>query len=80
MRWRRFLVANAAGGIIWSGVYTWGAYELGSSIKKVNGTIDYVLIAVAVAVIAVVVVLVRRKTAQLEAVAEARYPGALEAR
>jgi len=25
MRWSRFLVANAAGGVLWSGIYAFGA-------------------------------------------------------
>ncbi len=80
MRWRRFLGFNAAGGIVWSGIYTWASYELGDSINKFSGTVDYAMIAAAVVAVVVVFLVVRRKTAQLEAVAELAYPGELEDR
>lgn len=78
MRWRRFLPANAAGGILWSGIYTWASYEAGNTLRRVSGKIDLVLAGVAVVVIVVIVIAVRRKTKQLEAVAEEAYPGDLE--
>jgi membrane protein DedA with SNARE-associated domain len=77
MRWRRFLVANASGGIIWSAIYSFASYLAGNSLRHVSGTVNLVLIIVAVVAIVVVILLVRRKTKQLEAVAEAAYPGPL---
>lgn len=78
MHWRRFLVANAAGGIVWSAIYTFGSYEAGSTLRRVSGTINYFLIGAAVIAIVTVFLVVRRKTAQLVAVAEAAYPGPLQ--
>jgi membrane protein DedA with SNARE-associated domain len=77
MRWRHFLLANAAGGIVWSGLYTVASYEAGNTLKHISGTLNIVFIAGAVVAIAVVFVLVRRKTKKLIAVAEAAYPGPL---
>jgi membrane protein DedA with SNARE-associated domain len=34
MRWSRFLVANAAGGLLWSCIYAFGAYALGPRWSK----------------------------------------------
>jgi membrane protein DedA with SNARE-associated domain len=42
MRWSRFLVANAAGGLLWAGVYAFGAYALGSAASSVGSTITIV--------------------------------------
>lgn len=77
MQWRRFLVANAAGGIIWAAIYTFGSYGAGNTLRNVSGTINYALIGCAVVALVTVFLLVRRKTNQLVAVAEAAYPGPL---
>ena len=78
MRWRKFLPANAAGGILWAAIYTFAAYLAGNALQKASGIIDWVLIgAAAVAIVAVVMVL-RRETGRLAAQAEAAYPGPLE--
>ncbi len=77
MRWRKFLVFNAAGGIIWAAIYTFLSYALGNSLRNASGTINYALGGVAVVAIVIVIVIVRRKSSQLEAVAEAAYPGPL---
>ena len=37
MRWRRFLVFNAAGGILWSAIYTFASYAAGSTMHRVSG-------------------------------------------
>ncbi|HTV11923.1 MAG TPA: DedA family protein [Acidimicrobiales bacterium] len=77
MPWRRFLVANAAGGVIWAAIYAFASYEAGKSLRNVSGTVNYVLIAAAAVALVIAFFVVRRKTKQLEAVAEAAYPGPL---
>ena len=79
MRWRRFFVANASGGILWAGIYTFTAYVAGHMLQQVSGILDWVLIGVAVVVVAAIVVLIRRETDRLAARAEAAYPGPLSA-
>ena len=37
MRWRKFLVFNAAGGIIWAAIYTFLSYALGNSLRNAVG-------------------------------------------
>ena len=77
MEWRRFLVFNAAGGIIWSAIYAFASYHLGNSIKHASSQLNIVLGAVAgVAVVGGILVL-RREKKKLEAKAEAAYPGPL---
>jgi len=79
MRWRRFFVANASGGILWAGLYTFAAYFFGHMLQQVSGILDWVLIGVAVVAIAAIVVLIRRETDRLAVRAEAAYPGPLSA-
>ncbi len=78
MRWRRFVVANASGGIVWAGIYTLAAYLAGNALQKASGTITWVLAGAAVVAIVAVLVLVRRQTGRLAVRAEAAYPGPLE--
>jgi membrane protein DedA with SNARE-associated domain len=78
MRWRRFLPANAAGGIVWAAIYTTAAYLAGDALQRVSGIIDWVLAGVAVLAIAAVVVLLRRQATRLGDRAEAAYPGPLD--
>jgi membrane protein DedA with SNARE-associated domain len=78
MGWRRFVVANASGGIFWAAAYTWGAYLAGAALERASGTISLVIAGVAIVVIVVAVILARRRMAVLSERAEAAYPGALE--
>jgi membrane protein DedA with SNARE-associated domain len=77
MRWRLFLPANAAGGIVWAGVYTLAAYLAGATLQRASGTITWALAGAAIIAIGGGVVLVRRQAAQLAVHAEAAYPGPL---
>lgn len=78
MRWRRFLAANASGGIAWAGIYTLAAYLAGSALQQASGMIGWVLGSVAAAAAAAVLVVVRHQAGKLAARAEAAYPGLLE--
>jgi len=78
MRWRRFLPANAAGGIVWAGIYTTASYLAGDALQRVSGILDWVLAGVAVLAIAGVIVVIRRQSARLADRAEAAYPGPLD--
>lgn len=75
MHWRKFLPANATGGIIWSGIYTWASYWAGSALQTFSGTLNWILGGLAVVVFVAVLFIVRRKTEQLEEIAERAYPG-----
>jgi membrane protein DedA with SNARE-associated domain len=78
MPWRRFLVFNASGGIIWATGYGVGAYLAGDRINKLSAPVDIGLGAAALAVIAGLIILLRRKEAELTARAEDALPGPLE--
>jgi membrane protein DedA with SNARE-associated domain len=78
MRWSRFLPANAAGGIVWAGAYTFAAYLAGNAITHLSGTIDLVIGGVTFLGIATILLVVGRQTNRLGLRAEAAYPGLLE--
>lgn len=78
MRWRLFLTANAAGGIVWAGVFTLASYLAGSALERVSTTIAWVLGAVTVVAIIAGAVVLRRQYGRLAARAEKAYPGPLE--
>ena len=78
MRWRRFLPANAAGGIVWAAIYTFASYQAGTTLRHLSGKIDLALGVAAIAVIVAVLVVVRRSTDKLAELAELAYPGPLD--
>lgn len=78
MRWPRFLSFNAAGGIVWAGVYAFGFYYLGSALNHLRGPVDYGLGAAAATIVVAFLVWTRRNQRRLEAEAERVYPEPLE--
>ena len=78
MLWRKFLPANAVGGIVWAGIYTAVSYFAGHWLQQASGTIDWILGGLAVVAIVGVWLLVRRKAGQLADRAEEAYPGPLD--
>jgi membrane protein DedA with SNARE-associated domain len=78
MRWRRFLPANAAGGIAWADIYTLAAYLAGNTLRRLSGTIDLATGGAAILAVAAVLLIVRRQIGKLGQRAEAAYPGPLE--
>src|SRR5436305_749750 len=78
MHYRRFLLFNASGGIVWSAIFAFGFYYLGSALSHVRGPVDYALGAAAVVVVIGFVLWVRRNAKRLEEEAERVYPGPLE--
>jgi len=77
MAWRRFLVFNAAGGILWAALYAFGSYAAGAAFKKVSTPVGIAFGVAAVIAVVVGVVLMRRRAAALGVQAEAAYPGPL---
>lgn len=78
MRWHKFFAANAAGGIVWAGIYTLVAYLAGNALQRASGTIDLIIVGAAVLAVVALLLVVRRQTAKLGVLAEAAYPGPLE--
>src|SRR5262249_61585495 len=74
MRWSRFLVANAAGGVLWSGLYAFGAYALGNAASSIGSTITIVGLAVAGVLTAATIVIGRRSLRRIEQQTEDAFP------
>jgi membrane protein DedA with SNARE-associated domain len=74
MPWRRFLAANAAGGVLWAAGVSFGAYALGAAATRVGNTVTIVGLAVGGVLVVVVPLVMRRHLARIEALAEAAYP------
>jgi membrane protein DedA with SNARE-associated domain len=75
MRWSRFLLANAAGGVLWSAFFAFGAYALGSAATGIGNTITIVGYAVAGVVTVAAILIGRRYLRSLELRAEVAFPG-----
>ena len=80
MEWRRFLIANAAGGVVWSAVYGLTAYTFGAAVMHVRGPVGLGLLVAGVLCVVVLLVYVRRHEAALEEQAEKALPGPLRQR
>ena len=78
MPWRRFLVFNASGGILWATLYGGAAYFLGREIDRLSRPLAISFAIAAVIVIAIGVLVVRLNVSRLEADAERALPGPLQ--
>jgi membrane protein DedA with SNARE-associated domain len=77
MTWPRFLIYNAAGGILWSALYGFGAYEFGKQIHKFLGPLGVALGVIALIAIIAGWVFLKRNEQRLEDAAERALPGPL---
>jgi membrane protein DedA with SNARE-associated domain len=77
MPWRRFLLANAAGGILWATVLGLGAYMFGEALRQATGLLTIGLGAVGLIAVVGAVLFLRAHEAQLEIEAERAVPGPL---
>ncbi len=71
MEWRRFLLWNALGGVVWTCGYGFGAYLLGKQVKHLLGPVGLGIGVVAVGVVVWSWVFIRRNEARLVSEAEA---------
>jgi membrane protein DedA with SNARE-associated domain len=77
MAWRKFLVYNASGGIVWAAIYAFGSYALGDRISKASKIVDIVVGVAAAAAVTAAIIVIRRQANKLTAKAVAAYPGPL---
>ena len=77
MDWRRFLIANAAGAILWASAIGFGTYFFGRAVMHVTRPVGIALGAVALAGIVGALLFVRAHQAELQAEAERALPGPL---
>ncbi len=77
MPWTRFLLFNAAGGILWATLYGYGGYALGNNIHRLTGPVGIATVMLAILAIIIVFVVLRRNEGRLEEEAERALPGPL---
>jgi membrane protein DedA with SNARE-associated domain len=77
MEWSSFLIANAAGGILWSLVYGLGAYLFGAALFHARAPVTVGLAIAAVVIVVLAMRYVRAHEAELERQAEQALPGPL---
>jgi membrane protein DedA with SNARE-associated domain len=77
MEWKRFLVANAAGGVLWSLVYGLGAYLFGAALFHTHRPLTITLVIVGLVIVVLAMRYVRSHEAELERRAEIALPGPL---
>ncbi len=78
MHWLRFLAFNAAGGVVWSGIFAVGFYYAGHALAKLRTPFDIGLGVGAAIIVVGFIVWIRRHEQRLEAEAERAYPGPLD--
>lgn len=74
MRRRRFVVANAAGALVWALVIGFGAYALGNAASGLGSALTFIGIGLSIALSVVIGLLVKRSMHSLEERADAAYP------
>lgn len=77
MAWKRFLVFNAAGAIVWATVYGVAYYVFGSALEKLSTTIDIALGVAGVVTVVAFIVWTRRKEDELLEKAERDIHGSV---
>jgi membrane protein DedA with SNARE-associated domain len=77
MDWRRFLVANAAGGVVWALIFGLLGFYGQKAFERLSTPINVTLGALGLIGIVLLTLFLRRRTERLTDVAEAAYPGPL---
>jgi membrane protein DedA with SNARE-associated domain len=78
MRWRNFLVANAAGAILWAATFGWGGYYFGKLLFQLRHAVAGVVFVGALAAFFGIGYLIHRYEDHLIKEAELAFPGPLE--
>jgi membrane protein DedA with SNARE-associated domain len=78
MTWPRFLVFNAAGGIIWATIYGIAGYALGNNVHKLEGPVGYVTIALAAIILIGFAIFLKRNEKRLEEEAVKALPDSID--
>jgi membrane protein DedA with SNARE-associated domain len=77
MSWRRFLIMNGLGGILWAALIGFGAYFLGEEIKRVAVSAGVALLIAALGLVMGSLLYFRRHETELQQRADAALPGPL---
>jgi membrane protein DedA with SNARE-associated domain len=80
MSWPRFVVSNAAGGILWATCYGLAAYYVGKRIETLTRPVGLVLLVIGTIIFVGAIWFIRRHEAELTAKAERALPGPVKRR
>jgi membrane protein DedA with SNARE-associated domain len=80
MSWPRFVVFNAAGGILWASCYGLAAYYFGKRIETLTRPVGLVLLVIGTIIFVGAVWFIRRHEAELAAKADRAFPGPVKRR
>jgi membrane protein DedA with SNARE-associated domain len=75
MDWRRFLLANAAGAVLWASVVGFGVYLFGRTVTHMTRPVGITLAVAGLAALVAALRFVRTHEAELQAEAERALPG-----
>lgn len=78
MTWPRFLVFNAAGGVIWAAIYGIAGYALGNNVHKLEGPVGIVTLVVAAIILIGFFIFLKRNEKRLEDEAVKALPGPID--
>ncbi|HEX3630401.1 MAG TPA: DedA family protein [Candidatus Dormibacteraeota bacterium] len=78
MPWRRFLVFNASGGIVWATLYGSAAYVFGHAVEQLSRPVAIVVGVFAAIIVVIGVIVVRQQERRLEVIAAKAFPEPLE--
>ena len=80
MSWPRFVVFNAAGGILWAACYGLAAFYFGKQIETLTRPVGLTLLVIATVIFLVSFWFIRRHEAELTMKAERAFPGPVKSR
>jgi membrane protein DedA with SNARE-associated domain len=78
MNWPRFVLFNAAGGILWATLYGFAVFFLGRKIETFTRPVGLTLLILGLMAVIVALWFIRRHEAKLELEAERAFPGPLK--
>jgi membrane protein DedA with SNARE-associated domain len=79
MPWRDFLVANAAGAVLWAAVFGLGGYYFGKLLFELHAILAGIVFAMALGIFFGASYVIRRSEHRLVTAAERALPGPLQA-
>ena len=80
MSWPRFVIFNAAGGILWAACYGLAAFYFGKSIEAFTRPVGLALLVAGGVLLLLLLWFIRRHEAELTAKAERAFPGPVKSR
>ena len=78
IQWKTFLVANAAGGLLWSATMGFGAYFIGKGAEHTGALLQAILAIGGAAVLTILISYLRKNRRRLQTLAEEALPGPVE--